>query len=152
MENGKNTVFMVSKSGETHMSQASMATAEKARLPRLAFRAAQKKQTVSGIGDDLQFLLRRERARADRTGQHFSQVVFDCARINAQAFYDAVQTICRRVRCTDEVRWFEDFKIAIVLPDTPSEGAWKLCEDVLDLLEVPADQLSISAYSYPNRG
>lgn len=134
------------------MPHSSIAIAEKPRLPRLAFRAAQKKQPAAGIGDDLQFLLRRERARADRTGQHFSQVLFNCARINAQTFYDAVQTICRRVRCTDEVRWFEDFKIAIVLPDTPSEGAWKLCEDILNLLDVPSDQLSISAYSYPIEG
>jgi hypothetical protein len=131
------------------MPHLSIATAEKPRLPRLAFRAAQKKQGAAGIGEDLQYLLRRERARADRTGQPFSQVVIDCAKLDSQAFYDTVQTICRRVRCTDEVRWFEDFKVAIVLPNTPSEGAWKLCEDLLHLFEPPANRFSISAYSYP---
>jgi hypothetical protein len=77
-------------------------------------------------------VLLRERVRTDRTGRPFSLVTF-AARENktAEATFRKLENILkRRLRCSDEIGWLDGHHLAAVLPDTPSEGAAKVADDV----------------------
>src|SRR2546428_450816 len=71
-----------------------------------------------------------ERARADRHEHEFSLVVFDGCNTdtNDAPARRLVHVLARRVRSTDEVGWFDERRIGVVLPYTPSDGAWKLAD------------------------
>ncbi|MFQ5628923.1 MAG: hypothetical protein ACE5I1_09200, partial [bacterium] len=84
---------------------------------------------------DLQLLLRKERARADRTGLSFSQILLECDEVSDTLADNLMRTLYNRVRLTDEIRWAGNRTIAIVMPDTSSEGARALANSILDLLD-----------------
>jgi len=98
---------------------------------------------------DFNAVLKREQARADRTGQIFTELVFDCKSLDAATTRRLWQAIRRRVRCTDEVGWLPESRIGIVLPDTPALGAWHLANDLSKLTRIPLHALACKVYIYP---
>jgi len=102
----------------------------------------------------LAWVIQRERARSDRNGQPFCLLAL-MLRADAQSS-EAVErlvAICRaRLRVTDEFGWLENDTLAIVLPETPAAGAWKVADDLCvsmpDHLEPPACRV----YFYPRGG
>jgi hypothetical protein len=101
-------------------------------------------------GADLETVLELERARADRTGQVFSQIIFDCQSMDDACIRSLWELIHRRVRCTDEVGWVSARSIGVVLPDTPAEGAWKLSYDIAELVDSPKCCPACNVYVYPS--
>src|SRR5437867_2245494 len=98
----------------------------------------------------LRRILERERARADRTGDHLSLLTFaPRCRADSRTTLVLVAKILRdRLRATDEVGWLDDQVIGVVLPNTAARGAWKLADDVcLDLPGAPPPICTV--YSYP---
>jgi len=74
---------------------------------------------------EMQWMLRRETARADRTGRPFCLVLFKVpagGRRSSSAFRLA-RELLRLARLTDEVGWYSDDYLAALLPDTPAGGA-----------------------------
>src|SRR5438552_15956483 len=70
--------------------------------------------------EQIQWILRRERARADRTRQGFSLVLFATAS-GPRAHHRLGRILCRRARATDDVGYFDDAdnqQLCAVLPAT----------------------------------
>src|SRR5438270_9132717 len=69
--------------------------------------------------EQIQWILRRERARADRTRQGFSLVLFATAS-GPRAYHRFGRILCRRARATDDVGYFDndDQSLCAILPAT----------------------------------
>ena len=102
--------------------------------------------------DRLRRVLERERARADRTGERLSLVTFAarCSEADAATPTLVAKILRGRLRTTDEVGWMDGRRIAVVLPNTPAAGAWKVADDVC--LEFPKDVPPpiCTVYTYPH--
>lgn len=103
--------------------------------------------------EQFQAVVKHERARSERDGSEFSLVVFEIAEFEKYEF-TLTQYMCalrQRVRTIDEVGWFDDRLLGVLLPCTNHEGAWTFAidfgRDVLSAQRVPP----FSVYSYPNQ-
>ncbi|HEV7301962.1 MAG TPA: sugar transferase [Tepidisphaeraceae bacterium] len=96
-------------------------------------------------------IIQRETARADRTGHEFSLVLFrvKSTRRFSLSSQRLVKIVMNRVRNTDEMGWFDDKHLCALLPDTGAAGAWRFAEDVCDLVAGKAPRPTFVVYSYP---
>jgi len=95
--------------------------------------------------------LHRERARADRTGHEFALVLFrvkHAAKVT-HSVERLIRTVVARSRTTDEVGWFNEKFLGVILPDTNSAGAWRLAEDVCELVAGKMHRPIYAVYTYP---
>ena len=103
--------------------------------------------------DDFYEILERERARADRSNQRLSLVVFDLGlpEVDDDIARHLVSVLVSRLRISDEIGWFDRQCIGIILPYTSAEGAWKLAEEVCKGFKGNGRTLSsfCSVYTYP---
>jgi lipopolysaccharide/colanic/teichoic acid biosynthesis glycosyltransferase len=102
---------------------------------------------------EFELLLQRERARSDRSGSEFSLIVYAINGQNGrrkplQGFLHALR---RRIRTVDEIGWFQDHSIGVLLPFSNRKGASSFAEDVAKLLSKKAKPFPYSIYSYPSR-
>jgi lipopolysaccharide/colanic/teichoic acid biosynthesis glycosyltransferase len=107
--------------------------------------------------EEFQLVLERERARADRSGNKFSLVVFDFGNTDggngsSLSVEHLTRILFKRIRLTDTVGWFDDMSIGTVLPGTTGEGAWKFADDVHKKASAIASQFSYRVYTYPLEG
>jgi hypothetical protein len=60
------------------------------------------------------------------------------------------KTILERIRVTDDVGWFDQAHLGMLLPDTSVAGAWRLAQEVCDAV---AERCGVrplcSMYTYP---
>jgi hypothetical protein len=112
---------------------------------------------VRGICTDGEFrrVLERERARADRRGDSggFSLLIFnvgdtDCS--NCVPSRRLALELMRRVRITDEVGWFSQESIGVLLPDTTPTGAWELADHICQVVDTSTPSTTCTVYSYPS--
>ena len=77
-----------------------------------------------------------ERMRVDRNGSVLAMIAV--ALPDASAGNDAIGYLARvlvdRLRMTDTVGVLRDGRLGVLLPDTPAAGAWKVADDIRDLL------------------
>jgi lipopolysaccharide/colanic/teichoic acid biosynthesis glycosyltransferase len=101
--------------------------------------------------DRFRRVLERERARADRTGDRLSMVAFAPRRFESEAttFLLIAKVLRGRLRATDEVGSLDDGRLAVLLPTTPTEGAWKVADDVCREFPESVPPPVCSVYSYP---
>src|SRR5687768_12396265 len=99
---------------------------------------------------EMQRLLHRERARADRTGTPLSVLVYSC-RKDLAVVAPLVGMLRRRLRNTDEVGWLDGNRLCAVLPDTPAVGAWKVVDDVARALPADLPLPGCTVYTYPDQ-
>jgi lipopolysaccharide/colanic/teichoic acid biosynthesis glycosyltransferase len=95
-------------------------------------------------------LLARERMRADRSGATFSVVIISL-RTSAGHRLDLVhlaRVLRDRLRFTDEAGHLGEERIGVFLPDTPSDGAWKVAGDVTERYGMDGAPLECDVYSY----
>jgi lipopolysaccharide/colanic/teichoic acid biosynthesis glycosyltransferase len=98
---------------------------------------------------DFLFVLERERARADRNGHGFSLVTFKVAD-KAESADRLKQVLTDRLRLTDELGWYDDERLGVLLFNTPREGAWNYANRVQATLLQAADPLPhCSVFTYP---
>jgi len=101
--------------------------------------------------DKLRRVLERERGRCDRTGEPLSLVSFAprCPEAEATTPMWVATIVAGRLRTTDVVGWREDRQVAVILPNTPAAGAWKVADDVC--VEFPKDVPPpiCTVYTYP---
>lgn len=102
---------------------------------------------------DIRLSLQRERARSDRTGEVFALLVVECEGGGRPytLLHNLWSMIYRRIRCTDDMGWLDSKSIAIVLPGTPPEGAWRLAEDIRKRMDSSLLSLNCKVYFYPVR-
>ena len=97
-------------------------------------------------------ILEKECARSNRNEHSFSLVIFDVDRPRADSaeVCQLARLLTNRVRLTDEVGWFDKQRIAVLLPYTSAEGAWKLAEDICQAFSVDVLRTGCKVYTYPS--
>jgi hypothetical protein len=80
--------------------------------------------------------IRLERARVDRNEHAFSLVVFEAGRPKASADVTGLsvallKNLKGRIRSIDEIGWFDDCRIGVLLPYTSGRGAEKFAGDIV---------------------
>ena len=92
--------------------------------------------------------LAQERARTDRTEHQFSVVLLHGNGLQrGRAAEDLIHKIANRIRVTDQIGWFDDRRIGLILPYTSSNGARKLVNGIRPLSTTSVSFFSI--YTYP---
>ena len=103
---------------------------------------------------ELRALLEHERRRSDRTGDRFSVLVIDLdvlvRKKDVAGMDHIVRFLRKRLRGTDEIGWFDHRKMAVLLLDTPSEGAWKVASDLKELLQSSISEDAFQVFAYPS--
>jgi lipopolysaccharide/colanic/teichoic acid biosynthesis glycosyltransferase len=94
----------------------------------------------------------RERVRTDRSGLPLSilAVELPADRSSSRDFAFLSRVLQRRLRITDKAGYLADGRVAVLLPDTPSAGAWKVASDICDYYPVGHDRPSCEVYVYPD--
>lgn len=95
--------------------------------------------------------LARERVRADRSGGEFALLMFtprdlrNARKTNARL----ARALRRRLRGADEAGWFDDERIAVILPGTSAGGAWDLADDVCQTFPLRSNPPLCEVFVYP---
>lgn len=94
--------------------------------------------------------LQRERLRADRSSGRFSMLTLTFGRRESRTVFDmAARVLEGRIRETDLPGWLRERTIGIILPDTVSNGAWKLADDLRELMTASNLSPKFAVYAYP---
>ena len=104
--------------------------------------------------EEFQRLIQRERLRADRNGETFSLIVMSPRnrQHSAEMFPQLTRVLHSRLRATDDVGHVEDHRLGVLLPDTPSAGAWTVIDHVVHLLPKDLRSPICEVYTYPSFG
>ena len=96
-------------------------------------------------------ILKREIARADRYNKKISLIVFYVDGYNDGSFTQFfVNFLSSRVRLSDEVGWFDEKSIGVLLPDTALDGAWKIAREIREKTSHTILPPSCRVYMYPS--
>jgi hypothetical protein len=100
--------------------------------------------------EEFQAIIKREKARTNRTGNWFSLVVFitnpNAEFLDVQNFAELIR---RRARIIDSVGWFDNHRIGIILPDTRIDGAKKFSAEICETCHLDIIK-SREMYIYPS--
>jgi lipopolysaccharide/colanic/teichoic acid biosynthesis glycosyltransferase len=97
-------------------------------------------------------ILDQEKARVERNAHRFSLVLFDVGKAGAnisQARYLA-HVLVNRVRRTDEVGWFDNKRIGVILPEASEVGTQRLADDVCKAVIGKTSPPEYTVYTYPS--
>jgi len=101
---------------------------------------------------DFRFAADCERMRVDRNGSMLSLLLVRLhqTRTDDVAFFARV--LEGRLRITDTPGLLKDGRIAILLPDTPAEGAWKVAADISEVYPPGPERPECEVLVYPEHG
>jgi lipopolysaccharide/colanic/teichoic acid biosynthesis glycosyltransferase len=114
--------------------------------------AQNEKQITKGAlsCEDFSLALERERARADRSEQFFSVLVLQGNVLNSTEATDhLIRRIGTGIRMIDEIGWFDERRIGLLLPFTTSSGARTVMDRIRRM--VKPSSLIFKIYSYPGQ-
>ncbi len=100
--------------------------------------------------------IRLEQDRVDRNEHAFSLVVYKIGKLdkNSSALQSLIRSLRDRVRSTDEIGWFDNRHLGILLPYTSKEGARKFVDDINANINTSSPGSSLlqecRIYSYPS--
>ena len=100
--------------------------------------------------EDFRFAADCERMRVDRNGSTLSLLF---VRLDKQLPEDVTffsRLLEGRIRVTDTPGQLDDGRIAILLPDTLAEGAWKVAADISEVYPVGPSRPECEVLVYPN--
>ena len=102
--------------------------------------------------EDFHAVIKREVARANRSNKKFSLIVFDIGSRNEDGSFTnfLINFLSARVRLSDEVGWFNEKSIGVLLPDTSLEGAWKLAGEIRQKITLTISSPPCTVYLYPS--
>jgi PleD family two-component response regulator len=85
--------------------------------------------------EQTQIAIQRESARADRSGGEFALVLIRVKRKdhNVLSTVRLAKTILGRVRATDDVGWYDENHLGVILPDTNATGAWRFADQMCSM-------------------
>ena len=113
-----------------------------------------RKKAVRGVLAQERFnaIILREKARADRNQHPFSLLLFNTAipETNSIGVQYLADVLAKRIRLTDEVGWFDNKCIGVLLPDTPSAGAKSLADDICKAITTKTSPPEYTVHTYPS--
>jgi hypothetical protein len=98
--------------------------------------------------------LARESLRVDRTkAGPLALVLFRLpqTRQHRLAGVRLAKTILRRIRITDDVGWFDENHVGLLLPDTTQSGAWQLAQSVCETIAKRGTRPLFTLYVYAHQ-
>lgn len=101
--------------------------------------------------EQIERLVTREVARAERNGLHFSIVLFRVKKGGRLGLNERrlALTLMRRIRVTDEVGWFDEDHLCAILPDTSAQGAQIFADAVGEQVALKGPRPISVVYSFP---
>ncbi|MCP3919067.1 MAG: hypothetical protein GY711_26285 [bacterium] len=110
-----------------------------------------KNDRLDGVftASELERLFELERARVDRNGQVFSTVVFVPDGDRFKDLDALVDVVREHVRNYDVIGQLDAGRLAVLLPDTPSEGGWAFADKNLARIAESGLKFNCEVYSYP---
>ncbi len=119
------------------------------------FRSNKFKKKENGILPEVAFrrLVEHERERADRNQHQFSLVLFNSETFDTDNSITRhiIGIIARRVRNVDELGWYDEKRLGIILPYTSTEGATRLIENLFDSLDTEIPKPVCDIFTYPSK-
>ncbi len=101
----------------------------------------------------LKKMITRERLRSDRSRSSFALVTLALpSPWQSGELHQAARVLRDRLRATDDVGLLDLQRLAILLPETPPAGAWKVADDVSRLLSRDMRRFEVEVFAYPNPG
>ena len=96
-------------------------------------------------------LLKQERLRSDRSNHTFTLLLFNIGiqKKNTPLIRNLSEILASRVRFSDDVGFFDDQKIAVLLPDTSTQGARMLADKLSKEIGIYVPSLQYEMYTYP---
>jgi lipopolysaccharide/colanic/teichoic acid biosynthesis glycosyltransferase/GGDEF domain-containing protein len=117
------------------------------------FSTLQRKRDLSGVYSEKKFhaILKNMRDRADRSGQPFSLVTFEVGRveINRKIHKHLLKYLSSRLRSTDEVGWFNEQQIGVILRNASTDSALKIAQLISTQVTSTTHPLESKVYTYP---
>jgi len=103
--------------------------------------------------EEFRVLLERERVRTERTGVKFSLVIINIGNLKdaLMTLEGLVNVVMHRVRLTDEIGWFSEQELGVILINTLMKGAWNFATDILQRAKNKALIGSFQVYTYPTQ-
>ena len=95
-------------------------------------------------------LLELERDRVHRNNHQFSILLFS---VNPKKKFEIIELanhISKRVRRVDQVGWYDDCHIGVLLPNTSTNGAISIGKDICSHHDRSNSQLNYETLSYPD--
>jgi lipopolysaccharide/colanic/teichoic acid biosynthesis glycosyltransferase len=102
--------------------------------------------------EQIEFVLQRERSRADRHQAEFSLVIFR-SESNLKlhvALLKIARIILEHARATDEIGHYDKTSVCVVLPETGGNGAWNFAQRVCDDAKKQDLMPVCVVYTYPS--
>lgn len=101
---------------------------------------------------DFRFAADCERMRVDRNGSVLSLLLVRLRNPTQEDIGFFARVLEGRLRVTDTPGMLKDGRVAILLPDTPAEGAWKVAEDVSEIYPPGPGRPECDVLTYPSSG
>lgn len=101
--------------------------------------------------EQMNIAIQRESARADRSGGQFALVLFRIRNGRSLSTNRLARTLLTRIRATDDIGWYDEEHLAVLLPDTAAPGAWRFADDVSGMAWSNSPRPLCSVYSYPTK-
>jgi lipopolysaccharide/colanic/teichoic acid biosynthesis glycosyltransferase len=99
---------------------------------------------------EFEHLFQNECARVERNGRALSLVVYTPSENDRTHRSILAQVLLSRVRPMDMVGELDAQRLAVLLPETSSQGAWVLAEDTLSLMAGRRVRAHCEVFSYPS--
>ena len=94
----------------------------------------------------------KERRRTHRTGSEFSIMVFNTGGSKNIARH-LIESLCRRMRCYDDIGWLNNEHLAVILPETSFETASAIAENICtNGVSQYFSPLKYMIFTYPGNG
>jgi hypothetical protein len=95
----------------------------------------------------------KERYRSDRSDHKYSLLIISLAIKSEkdERIGRAIATIRERIRAIDEIGWYEENQLGIILPYTSMAGADQLANEIFDIITAhlePAECLACELFCY----
>ncbi len=98
-------------------------------------------------------LIELERDRVHRNDLQFSLILFNLNRNenNPEPINALVKKISKRVRRVDQIGWYDNYHLAILLPDTSQSGAQTIAKDICRSQDKGTPTIGFETLSYPEQ-
>ena len=99
-------------------------------------------------------VIRRERARADRSGGEFALVIFSVSSppSEASALRAAARHVVRRTRITDKSGWTSPHSFWLLMPDCPKNYSLRMGRDVCEKFSTAVQKITFEVLHYSSEG
>jgi len=97
-------------------------------------------------------LVEQERARVNRSGSNFTLILLEMAdgtKTSKEARGDIFNAIMERIRNIDQVGFYDEDHIGLLLPQTGHDGATRIIDDLWRNKKITGNVTSYRLYCYP---